>query len=83
MKLKKLKLNEVARAELNERSMCRILGGGTPGCCQCSCAYEGQGGSTTSANSGANNAGGYTSDGSNPCCGNPPHWSCGTNGFCS
>ena len=35
MKLRKLKLNEASKAELNEREMCRVLGGGTHGCCQC------------------------------------------------
>ena len=29
MKLRKLKLNEASKAELNEREMCRVLGGGT------------------------------------------------------
>ena len=63
MKLRKLKLNEASKAELNEREMCRVLGGGTPGCCQCGCNYEGKpGGSSTSANDSANNAHGYTSD---------------------
>ena len=69
MKLRKLKLNEASKAELNEREMCRVLGGGTIGCCQCGCNYEGKpGGSSTSANDSANNAHGYTSDGSHPCC---------------
>ena len=55
MKLRKLKLNEASKAELNEREMCRVLGGGTPGCCQCGCNYEGKpGGSSTSANDSAN-----------------------------
>ena len=69
MKLRKLKLNEASKAELNEREMCRVLGGGTIGGCQCGCNYEGKpGGSSTSANDSANNAHGYTSDGSHPCC---------------
>ena len=69
MKLRKLKLNGASKAELNEREMCRVLGGGTIGCCQCGCNYEGKpGGSSTSANDSANNAHGYTSDGSHPCC---------------
>jgi len=68
-KLKKLKLNQLAEVELNEREMCRILGGGTPGCCQCGCHYANSGGSSTSANDSANNAGGHYSDyGSHPCC---------------
>lgn len=62
MKLKKLCLNELADAELNEREMCRILGGGTPGCCQCGCNYATTGGSSTSSNDSANNAKGFTSD---------------------
>jgi natural product precursor len=72
MKLTKIKLNQLAEIEMNEREMCRLLGGGTPGCCQCSCAYADTGGSSTSANDGANNANGQTSDGSNPCCTPPP-----------
>ncbi|MEY8721801.1 TIGR04149 family rSAM-modified RiPP [Bacteroides stercorirosoris] len=69
-KLTKIKLHEIADAELNEREMCRILGGGTPGCCQCGCYYAGEpGGSSTGANSSANDAHGYVSDGSaQPCC---------------
>ncbi len=69
MKLKKLKLNEIEKIELNEREMCRILGGGTPGCCQCGCKYVGQGGSSTSDNRDANDAYGLNSDYSaQPCC---------------
>jgi len=59
-KLKKITLNQLATAELNERELCRILGGGTPGCCQCSCNYPEI--SSTSANNSANNAGGLYSD---------------------
>jgi natural product precursor len=80
MKLTKINLNELANADLNEREMCRLLGGGTPGCCQCGC----HGSSTTNSNDSANDAGGFTSDpGANPCCGtfepwdNPfPSWIC-------
>lgn len=62
-KLKKLSLSQLAQADLNEREMCRLLGGGEPGNCQCGCHYEGQpGGATTSANNSANNALGYHSD---------------------
>ncbi len=71
-KLSKLKLNELSTAELNEREMCRLLGGGTPGCCQCGCNYANSGGSSTSANDSANNAGGKYSDaGAQPCCEKP------------
>jgi natural product precursor len=58
MKLTKINLNQPANANLNEREMCRLLGGGEPGCCQCGC----HGSSTTSSNDRANNAGGLTSD---------------------
>lgn len=69
MKLKKISLDEVAKAELNEKEMLRLMGGGTPGCCQCGCNYEGAGGgSSTSDNRSANDAHGLTSDGSHPCC---------------
>jgi natural product precursor len=32
-KLGKLKLNQISQMDLNEREMCRLLGGGTSGCC--------------------------------------------------
>ena len=61
MKKKKLKLNELSKTELNEREMCRILGGA--GACQCGCHYEGKpGGSSTASNNSANNADDLTSD---------------------
>ncbi len=73
MKLGKIKLTELADAKLNEREMCRILGGGTPGCCQCGCHYATSGGSSTSANDSANNSGGMTSDPEEqPCCSTTP-----------
>lgn len=70
MKFSKIKLHELANADLDEQEMCRLLGRGTPGCCQCGCNYAGQpGGSSTSANSSANNAHGYVSDiKEQPCC---------------
>lgn len=69
MKLEKINLNELANAELNEREMCHILGGGTVGCCQCGCNFTSSGGSSTSSNASANDAGGFTSDpGAHPCC---------------
>nr|WP_302829735.1 TIGR04149 family rSAM-modified RiPP [uncultured Bacteroides sp.] len=69
MNLKKLKLNEIEKVELNEREMCRVLGGGTSGCCQCGCMYADSNGSSSSDNSSANNKFGYTSDPSiHPCC---------------
>ena len=61
MKLKKLKLNELSKTELNEREMCRILGGA--GACQCGCHYAGtEGGSSSSDNDKANDAKCLTSD---------------------
>ncbi len=47
MKLNKLKLNQLSDADLNEREMLRILGGGTPGCCQCGCNYAGESGGSS------------------------------------
>ena len=86
MKLSKLKLNQLSESDLNEREMVRILGGGTPGCCQCGCNYAGEpGGSSTSSNSSANDANGYTSDpGVHPCCdyGSQNSWSCGMHTSC-
>ena len=87
MKLRKLKLNEISKSELDDREMCRILGGGTAGCCQCGCHYAGQpGGSSYGANGGANNEHGYVSDsGAQPCCtpSSSTHRSCSTNMCCS
>ena len=70
MKLKKLKINQIADTTLNEREMLRLFGTGTPGCCQCGCHYAGQpGGSSSSANANANYKHGYVSDpGAQPCC---------------
>lgn len=59
MKLQKIKLHDISGAELNEREMCRILGGVT---CQCGCHYTTSGGSSTEDNNSANDAGGLTSD---------------------
>ena len=58
MKLDKIPINQMEEVDLDEMAMCRLLGGGTPGCCQCGCHYS----SSTSSNSSANNAQGYTSD---------------------
>ena len=55
MKLTKINLNELSNADLNEREMCRLLGGS--GNCQCSCA----GSSTTGTNDSYNNASGLSS----------------------
>lgn len=64
MKLEKINLSELANADLNEREMCRLLGGGTPGCCQCGCHYS----ATTASNDSANTSEGKTSDpGATPC----------------
>lgn len=84
MKLEKIKLTELADAELNEREMCQILGGGIPGCCQCGCHYANSGGSSTSSNGGANNSGGLTSDpGADSCCGGSGNSGWGyTNSMC-
>ena len=70
MKLKKLKLHEISNADLSEKEMCRILGGGTKGCCQCGCHYAGKGGgSSFGNNNSANDEHGYVSDlGAQPCC---------------
>ena len=62
MKLKKINLSALSNAELNEREMCSLMGGGIPGCCQCGCNAANSGGSSTSANDTANDSSGYTSD---------------------
>lgn len=60
MKLKKIKLNELSDVQLNEKEMCRILGG--TGNCQCGCHYTDSGGSSSSDNNSANDAGDLSSD---------------------
>ena len=60
--MKNLRLNQLSEVMLDEKEMCQLSGGGTPGCCQCSCKHADYGGSSTSANDCANNAGGYVSD---------------------
>ena len=68
MKLVRINASELANADLNEREMCRLLGMGEPGCCQCGCHYS----ATTATNDTANDTGGLTSDpGSQPCCPQP------------
>lgn len=47
----RLKLNQLANAELNDREMTLIIGGKS---CSCGCHYYGQGGSSTADNSAAN-----------------------------
>ena len=79
MKLKKLKLHEISNADLSEKEMCRILGGGTKGCCQCGCHYAGKGGGSSSEdNNSANDAHGYVSDSKVPPCSPPETGSGGT-----
>lgn len=51
MKIKRFKLNALSAEGLRQKEMNAIVGGNS---CGCSCAYEGQGGSTTSANMYAN-----------------------------
>ena len=60
-KLQKIKLDELAGIELNEKGLCRILGGGTPGNCQCGCLYADAGGAESADNDAANSAGGQYS----------------------
>lgn len=57
-KLKKLTLNEIANRQIDEKGLCRIVGGQV---CQCGCLWADQGGSSTSANNSANTAGGLNS----------------------
>ena len=70
MKYERISLSELANADLNERELCRFLGGGDPGCCQCGCHYS----ATTATNNTANDQEGFSSDpGSEPCdCGGSP-----------
>jgi natural product precursor len=58
-KLKKLKLNVLSEANLRDKEMNGLKGGGNQ--CGCSCAYANNGGSCTGDNLVANSKGGYTS----------------------
>jgi len=51
MKIKKIKLNALSSEVLRQKEMDAIVGGKS---CGCSCAYEGRGGSNSSANMYAN-----------------------------
>ncbi len=53
---KKIKLNQLNKAELSEKEMNRLLGGDN--CCICGCLYEHSGGSDRMSNGQANYAGG-------------------------
>lgn len=58
MKIKRFKLSALSAAGLRQKEMGAIIGGNT---CGCACAYEGQGGSSTSSNMSANYSYGMTS----------------------
>lgn len=58
-KISKLKLNQIAKVELDKRAMNSITGGAN--CCICGCYYANYGGSSDAGNSTANNSGGYFS----------------------
>ena len=56
MKLKELKLNALSTKKLNNRQMNYIKGGSGSCSCSCSCYYADFGGSSSSANAGANDS---------------------------
>ncbi|MDR1201552.1 MAG: TIGR04149 family rSAM-modified RiPP [Tannerellaceae bacterium] len=64
IKLRKMSLSQQSNADLSQREMNSLFGGGTPGCCVCGCAYYSiEGGASAVDNSGANNAYGFFSPG--------------------
>lgn len=65
VKLGELKLNQLSKANLNQKEMNSLFGGANPvGCCVCGCYYAGAGGgSSVGGNSGANGASGLESPG--------------------
>ncbi len=66
VKLGELKLNQLSKANLNQKEMNSLFGGANQvGCCVCGCYYasEEMGGSSIGGNSGANGAGGLESPG--------------------
>ena len=60
--LKKLKLIQLSKNELENREM-GMTRGGNGSCCICGCRYWDDGGSSTVDNGNANNAGGLESPG--------------------
>lgn len=58
-KITKLKLNHLAKVELDKREMNSIAGGAK--CCICACAYSGNNGPGSAENAAANLNGGYYS----------------------
>ena len=63
-KLQKISLKQISKTNLDQRQLCRLLGGS---CCQCGCHYANDGGSSTTDNYNANEAGGLYSDPGNYC----------------
>lgn len=51
MKIKRIKLNALSRTIVENKAMNALKGGN---CCQCSCYWEGRGGSSTEDNQNAN-----------------------------
>lgn len=64
MKIKRFKLNALSADVLRQKEMSSIMGGNS---CGCACAYNEQGGSSTSDNMQANYNYDYTSDNSTVC----------------
>lgn len=58
MKTQKIKLNNLAKNNLDNREMKELKGGNV---CGCGCCYAGSGGSSTEANGSANNKSNYYS----------------------
>ena len=58
--LNKVKLNQLAKADLSKREMNTLLGG--VGCCGCGCYYETFGGHSTAADGSRNRSSGYDSE---------------------
>lgn len=65
VKLGELKLNQLSKANLNQKEMNSLFGGANQvGCCVCGCYYkDSPGGSSVGGNSGANGASGLESPG--------------------
>ena len=61
MKLKKIRLTQLNKAELEAKEMSQLFGGAAGCACGCSCAYANSGGSSTTVNMCANSQTGSTS----------------------
>lgn len=64
-KIGRINLRKLSKVDLEKREMNSLFGGGTPGCCTCTCLYADFGGSSMVSNLGANDLNGLYSNQTN------------------